>query len=597
MKYNTYEKRSDIPNNYKWDLSKMYSNSSDIDSDIELVKSLTPQILEYKGHILDSSNTLYDFMKLTEKQDRILEKLYVYSKMSFDVDTKDNSAKSLKMRIEKLSDELNEAYSFITPEFMEGEFNKVLEFIKENPKLEEYKFNLECIYRYKNHSLSKIEEDIFVKAVNAFGNCSEAFNAIDNADIDLGYITYNGKKTKLTSSNYSIMMKDKDRNIRIEAFNNMYNYYKGLKNTLANLYVGEIKESRFVSNVKKYNSTLEESLYSDNIDISVYKNLISAIHDNMSVMYDYMGVRRKLLGLDEMHMYDIYVDLVDKKDESIEFEEGKKILFEALKPLGDKYLTDLNKAFDEHWIDIYPSDGKKSGAYSWGCYDSYPYLLLNYNDTIDSVSTMAHELGHSMHSYYSKKQNYVDSSYPIFLAEIASTVNEVILNDYLYKNAKTKEEKMYYLTDFLDMVRTTIFRQTMFAEFEMLMHDKEQNGVSLTEEEISNTYYDLNKLYYGDNVVSDDLIRYEWSRIPHFYTPFYVYKYATGLASALSIASRIINGDTKTRDNYLEFLSSGGSDYPLNILNKVGVDMTSKKPINDAIEMFKEKLEELKELM
>lgn len=597
MKYNTYEKRSDIPNTYKWDLSKMYSSSSDIDSDIKTVKSLTPQILKYKGHILDSSDSLYEFMKLTEKQDRLLEKLYVYSKMSFDVDTKDNKTKSLRMKIEKLSDDLNEAYSFITPEFMENDYSKVLEYIKDNKKLEEYKFNLECIYRYKNHSLSKIEEDIFVKAVNAFGNCSEAFNSIDNADIDLGYVTYKGEKTKLTSSNYSIMMKDKDRNVRIEAFNNMYNYYKGLKNTLSSLYVGEIKESRFVSNVKKYNSTLEESLYDDNIDISVYKNLIEAIHDNMSVMYDYMGVRKKLLGLDSMHMYDIYVDLVDKKEESIEFEEGKKILFEALKPLGDKYLTDLKKAFDEHWIDIYPSDGKKSGAYSWGCYDSYPYLLLNYNDTIDSVSTMAHELGHSMHSYYSKKQNYVDSSYPIFLAEIASTVNEVILNDYLYKNAKTKEEKMYYLTDFLDMVRTTIFRQTMFAEFEMLMHDKEQNGVSLTEEEISNTYYDLNKLYYGDNVVSDDLIRYEWSRIPHFYTPFYVYKYATGLSCALSIASRIISGDTKTRDNYLEFLSSGGSDYPLNILKKVDIDMTSKKTVNDAIDMFRDKLNELKELM
>ena len=597
MKFNTYEKRSDIPENYKWDLSKMYSSIKDVDKDIETVKSLTPQILEYKGHILDSSNSLYEFMTLTEKQDRLLEKLYVYSKMSFDVNTKDNTSKALKMKIEKLSDDLNEAYSFITPEFMESSYDKVLEFIKENPKLEEYRFNLECIYRYKEHSLSKIEEDIFVKALNAFGNCSEAFNSIDNADIDLGYVTYKGKKTKLTSSNYGIMMKDKDRNVRIEAFNNLYNYYGGLKNTLANLYVGEIKESRFVSNVKKYNSTLEESLFDDNIDISVYKNLIDAIHDNMDAMYDYMGVRKKLLGLDSMHMYDIYVDLVDKKEESIEFEEGKRILFDALKPLGEKYLTDLKKAFDEHWIDIYPSDGKKSGAYSWGCYDSYPYLLLNYNDTIDSVSTMAHELGHSMHSYYSKKQNYVDSNYPIFLAEIASTVNEVILNDYLYKNAKTKEEKMYYLTDFLDMVRTTIYRQTMFAEFEMLMHDKEQNGVSLTEEEISNTYYDLNKLYYGDNVVSDDLIRYEWSRIPHFYTPFYVYKYATGLSCALSIAARIISGDTKTRDNYLEFLSSGGSDYPLNILKKVDIDMTSKKTINDAIDMFRDKLNELKELM
>ena len=597
MKYNTYEKRSDIPNTYKWDLSKMYKDSNEIESDIETVKSLTPKILEYKGHILDSSDSLYEFMALTDQQDRLVEKLYVYSRMNFDVNTKDNTAKALKMKIEKLCDELKETYSFITPEFMESDYSKVLEYIKENKKLEEYRFNLECIYRYKKHSLSKIEEDIFVKAVNAFGNCSEAFNAIDNTDIDLGYITYKGKKIKLTYSNYSIMMKDKDRNVRIEAFTNMYNYYKNHKNTLASLYVGEIKESRFVSNVKKYNSTLEESLYDDNIDISVYKNLIDAIHDNMDAMYDYMGVRKKLLGLDSMHMYDIYVDLVDKNEESIEFEEGKKILFDALKPLGEKYLTDLKKAFDEKWIDIYPSDGKKSGAYSWGCYDSYPYLLLNYNDTIDSVSTMAHELGHSMHSFYSKKQNYVDSNYPIFLAEIASTVNEVILNDYLYKNAKTKEEKMYYLTDFLDMVRTTIYRQTMFAEFEMLMHDKEQNGVSLTEEEISNTYYDLNKLYYGDNVVSDDLIRYEWSRIPHFYTPFYVYKYATGLSCALSIASRIINGETKTRDNYLEFLSSGGSDYPLNILKKVDIDMTSKKTVNDAIDMFRNKLNELKELM
>jgi oligoendopeptidase F len=317
----------------------------------------------------------------------------------------------------------------------------------------------------------------------------------------------------------------------------------------------------------------------------------------MELIYDYMDIRKKLLKLDELHMYDIYVDLVENKNNKIPFEKGKEILFEALKPLGDKYLSDLNKAFDEKWIDIYPSEGKRSGAYSWGCYDSYPYLLLNYNDTVDAVSTMGHELGHSMHSYYSKKQNYVDSNYPIFLAEIASTVNEVLINDYLYKNAKTKEEKIFYLTDFLETVRTTIYRQTMFAEFEMIMHEKEQNGIPLTEDELSNTYYDLNKLYYGDNVISDDLIRYEWSRIPHFYTPFYVYKYATGLSAALSIASRILDGDEKTKENYLEFLSSGGNNYPLEILKKVDVDMTTSKSIEEALSMFKEKLENLKELI
>ena len=593
-----YKTRLDVPNDFKWDLSKMYKNSTDIENDIECVKELTPQILKFKGHIMDNADNLLSFLKLTEKQDRLVEKLYVYSKMSHDVDTKDNKTKALKMRIEKLSEDIGEQYSFIEPEMLSSDYNTVLKYIDENNELKEYKFYLECIFRYKDHSLSIEEEEVYTKAVNSFGNCSEAFSNLNNADIDLGTIkNEKNEEIQVTSSNYGILMKSKDRRVRKDAFEAMYNFYKSHKNTLSSLYVGEIKESSFITKVKKYNSSLERSLYSDNIDKKVYTNLINTIHNNLDIMYDYMYIRKKMLGLDEMHMYDIYVDLVKLEKDNIPFEEGKKILFDALKPLGNKYLSDLEKAFDEKWIDIYPSSGKRSGAYSWGCYDSNPYLLLNYNDTVDAVSTMAHELGHSMHSYYSKSQNYVDSNYPIFLAEIASTVNEMLINDYMYKNAKTKEEKIYFLTDFLDSVRTTIYRQTMFAEFEMLMHDKESNGIPLTEEEISNTYYELNKLYYGENVISDDLIRYEWSRIPHFYTPFYVYKYATGLSSALSIASRIINGDEKTKENYLKFLSSGGNDYPLNILKRVDVDMTAPKPIEEALKMFKDKLEELKELI
>jgi len=593
-----YKTREEVPNEYKWDLSKMYQNISEVEKDIEEVKKITKEILEYKSHILDSSSNLYEFLKLTERQDRIINKLYVYSKMNLDVDTKNNQNKALKMKIEKLSESLSEEFSFIEPEMMVTDYEIVKKYIEENQKLEEYKFYLEDFYRYKKHSLSQIEEDIYVKALNAFGNCSEVFTNINNTDINLGYIKdEDGKEVKLTSSNYIVYMQSKNREVRKNAFEAMYNYYKSLKNTLAASYVGEIKENAFCTNVKKYNSTIERSLFNDNIDISVYKTLIDSVHNNMNLIYDYMDVRKKLLNLDELHMYDIYVDLVENKDAKIPFEKGKEILFEALKPLGDKYLNDLKKAFDEKWIDIYPSEGKRSGAYSWGCYDSYPYLLLNYNDTVDAVSTMGHELGHSMHSYYSKKQNYVDSNYPIFLAEIASTVNEVLINDYLYKNSKTKEEKIFYLTDFLETVRTTIYRQTMFAEFEMIIHEKEQNEVPLTEEELSSTYYDLNKLYYGDNVVSDDLIRYEWSRIPHFYTPFYVYKYATGLSAALSIASRILDGDEKTKENYLEFLSSGGNNYPLEILKKVDVDMTTSKPIDEALSMFKEKLESLKELI
>ena len=592
-----YKTRAEVPNEYKWDLSKMYKSIDEVEKDINEVESLTPEILKFKSHIMDSSKSLYDFLKLTEKQDRIITKLYVYSKMNLDVDTKDNENKSLKMKIDKLNEELSEKYSFIEPEMLESDYETVLKYIDENKDLEEYKFYLETIFRFKPHSLSLKEEEVYAKALNAMGNCSEVFSNINNADINLGTIKdENGDDVELTSSNYGVLMKSKDRRVRIDTFNAMYNYYKSLKNTIAAALVGEIKESAFITNVKKYNSTLERSLFADNISVDVYKNLIDTVHKNMGLMYDYMNVRKKMLNLDELHMYDIYVDLVESDNDKVPFEEGKKILFEALKPLGDKYLTDLNKAFEEKWIDIYPSSGKRSGAYSWGCYDSYPYLLLNYNDTADAVSTMGHELGHSMHSYYSKSQNYVDSNYPIFLAEIASTVNEVIINDYMYKNAKDKNEKIFYLTDFLDSVRTTIYRQTMFAEFEMIIHEKEQNGIPLTEEEISKTYYELNKLYYGEDVVSEDNIRYEWARIPHFYTPFYVYKYATGLSSALSIASRILNDDTLTRDNYLEFLSSGGNDYPLNILKKVGVDMTTPKPIEEALAMFKEKLEELKKL-
>lgn len=593
-----YKTRNDVPNEYKWDLSKMYKDNKEIEKDIERVNELTPKILEFKSHIMDSSQNLYKFLKLTEEQDRILTKLYVYSKMNFDVDTKDNNNKALKMRIEKLNESLSEKFSFIEPEMLQTDYDKVLEYIKENKELEEYKFYLEDVYRFKPHSLSQSEEDIYVKALNAFGNCSEAFSSLNNADVDFGYIKdENGKDVKLTHSNYIVFMKSKDRNVRKNAFLVMYDYYKKRKNTLASTYVGQIKESSFKTNVKKFNSTLERSLFNDNIDISVYKNLIDTVHKNMNLMYEYMSLRKRILNLDEMHMYDIYVDLVESNSENYPFEEGKKILFEALKPLGDKYLTDLNKAFDEKWIDIYPSEGKRSGAYSWGCYDSYPYLLLNYNETLDAVSTMGHELGHSMHSYYSKSQNYVDSNYPIFLAEIASTVNEVLINDYMYKNAKNKNEKIFYLVDFLESIRTTLYRQTMFAEFEMIMHQKEQEGVPLTEEEISNTYYELNKLYYGESVVSDDEIRYEWSRIPHFYTPFYVYKYATGISSALSIASRILKGDEKTKEDYLVFLSSGGNDYPLNILKKVGVDMETPKPIEEALSMFEEKINELKELI
>lgn len=590
------KKRSEILDKYKWDLSFLFKSIDEYKDSYDQVLKLVDEIVKFKGQIM--TDKLYDFYQKYEEMDRLFDKVFMYARLICDTDTTDNFGQKMKMEVEKLGEIISDKLSFVSSEMLSIDYSDVLKLIEKDSRLEKYRFDLEKMFRYKEHTLSEKEEAIITKACNAFGTGDDAFYNIDNSDINLGKIKdEDGNLVELTNSNYGKYMNSIDRNVRIDAFTHMYEYFKGLKNTLAACLKGNIKENFFMSDAKKFGSPLHMSLYSDNIDISVYKNLINTIHNNMNVMYDYMSLRKKALNLDEMHMYDMYVDLIKEKPKDIPFEEGKKILFEALKPLGDKYLSDLKKAFDERWIDIYPNIGKKSGAYSWGCYDSYPYLLLNYNDTIDSVNTLAHELGHSMHSYYSKSQDYIYHNYPIFLAEIASTVNEVLLNNYLYKHAKTKNEKILYLTEFLDKVKGTIFRQTMFAEFEMVMHEKEANNIPLTEEEFSKTYYELNKLYYGDNVISDDYIRYEWSRIPHFYTSFYVYKYATGLSAAIAIASDILNGKEGAVDNYLEFLSSGGNNYPLEILKKTGVDMTTPEPIIKSIEMFKEKLEELKKLI
>ena len=393
-------------------------------------------------------------------------------------------------------------------------------------------------------------------------------------------------------------MHDKDQKVRKDTFETYYKYYINLKNTISSCYKGQIKENFFISNIRKFNSPLEYSLYHDNIDKKLYTNLIDACHKKNYLIHDYMKLRKEYLDLKELHMYDIYVDLIKEKDENIELSECKNIIIEALMPLGQEYIKDLNRAFNESWIDYMPNDGKRSGAYEWSTYKVDPYVSINYENTMDSVNTLIHELGHAMHSYYSDKNNsYLYNSYPIFLAEIASTVNEVLLNEYLLKNAKSKEEKILYISKFLDKVRSTIFRQTMFAEFEMIMHDKYKDNIPLTEKEFSNTYYELNKLYYGANVISDLQIANEWSRIPHFYTSFYVYKYATGLCAALIIANDILNNKDGARENYMKFLSSGCSDYPLEILKKCGIDMTQKEVLENAFIMFEEKLNELKELI
>lgn len=590
--------RDEIENQYKWDLSKMYHSKQDLDKDISMIEDVSEEIKQMQGHIMDSSDSLYQYLKKSEILDRKLEQVYVYAHMLCDEDGTNSESQSLKIKTETLNDKLSEKLSFIRPEILSCSYDKVKEYIEEKEELKEYAFMFESLFRLKCHTLTKEEEQIVAMASNAFGTPDNVFYNLDNVDVHFGNIhNEENKEVELTHSNYIYYLSSKNRKVRKEAFDTLYKYYEQFKNTFASSLQGQIKENYFYSKVRKYKNPLEASLFSDNIDESVYHTLIETVHKNLDPMYDYMKLRKEILNLDEMHMYDIFTPLISSKIEDIPYEEAKTIIKEALTPLGKDYINDLQKAFDENWIDIYPNKGKKSGAYSWGTYDSNPYVCLNYDNTIDSVSTMAHELGHSMHSYYSNKnQNYVDHAYPIFLAEIASTVNEVLLNQYLYDHAKTKEEKILYLTELLDKVRTTIYRQTMFAEFEMIMHEKEEKGIPLTEKEFSDTYYKLNQLYYGDNIISDDAIRYEWARIPHFYTSFYVYKYATGLSSAITLAFNILENKENALEKYLQFLSSGGKNYPLAILKEAGVDMTSPKPIEKALDIFKQKLEELKNL-
>lgn len=590
-------KRNKVEEKYKWDLTKIISDEKEYQSMIDKVNELSNSILNMKGTILSSKDSFKKYLTLSKEMNLNLEKIYIYSYLLYYSDTTDTNYKEKSLIAEKLNEDVSNKLSFVDTEILSKSYEEVLSLLDEDMR-KDYEFYFEKMFRYKNMTLSEEEEKIITEALSTFGTGDSVFSEIDNSDVKFDSVNVDGKDVELTHSNFIKFLNNKDQNVREKVFKTYYKYYIDRKNTIAECLKGQIKENFFISNIRKFETPLEYSLYIDNIDKDLYLNLIDVCHDKKYLMYDYMKVRKEFLNLDEMHMYDIYVDLVDEKEINIDLEECKKIIFNALRPLGEEYINDLNKAFNEGWIDYYPNDGKRSGAYEWNTYRVDPYVSVNYENTFDSVNTLIHELGHAMHSYYSDKNNsYLYNSYPIFLAEIASTVNEVLLSEYMINNAKTKEEKILYISKFLDKVRTTIFRQTMFAEFEYVMHNKYKENIPLTEKEFSKTYYDLNKLYYGNDIISDEEIALEWARIPHFYTSFYVYKYATGLCAGLIIANNILTNKPNAREDYLKFLSSGCSDYPLNILKECGIDITKKEVLENAFNIFENRLKELKELI
>ena len=491
-----------------------------------------------------------------------------------------------------------ELTSFVTPELLSVEYDKIKEYYKEEPKLLDYEIMLKREFRYKEHNLSDAEEKLLSSMSKIFNNDYNTYELLKDSDITFGNITdEEGNTIELTGANYSIYIESKDRRVRKEAFITLYKTYKQFINTFASTLSGSINENITLSKIRKFNSTIEWCLYADELDTSIYDNLIKTINNNLNVLYKYYALKKEVLGLDELHLYDIYTPIVPNYEKDYPFEEAKETVLKALSVLGEDYIEILRQGITDRWIDVYPTKSKRSGGYSSGCYDTNPYILLNYQNKYSDMSTLAHEAGHSMHSYYTRHNNpYQYGDYAIFVAEVASTVNELLLAKYLLKTSTDKQEKLSILDNLMNLFKGTIYRQTMFAEFEQNIYNDAENDIPLTAEFLEEKYYNLNKTYFGEDVVVDDEIRYEWSRIPHFYYNFYVYKYATGLSAAASIVEKILSGEKNAVENYKKFLKAGGTLNPIDSLKLAGVDLTKKEVIEDAIKMFNDTIEEFKNL-
>lgn len=590
--------RCEIEDKYKWDLTKIYKDEKEWQKDFDDVKEKILKVLEYKDSFLSNGKKLYEYLKYDEEVSRKLEKIYYYAHLNYDADTLDEKYKVMTNKVSDLFTKYNELSSFVVPEILKLDEEKLNTFYKEEEKLEDYRFSIENIYRFKNHTLDEEKEKMLSNLSKCLSNPEETYEALTDSDFEYDYITdEKGNKVKFNESNYSLFIKSKDRSVRKKAFEMLHNKYKKYIRTITSTYKGEVENNVVLAKIRNYDSAISASLYSDNVPVDIYDNLIKVVNDNMNVLYDYYDLKKEILSLDCLHMYDTYVEIINNIDKKYSFDEAKEIVIDALSVLGDKYVKNLKKAFDEKWIDIYHSKGKRSGAYSSGNFDVNPYVLLNFEGTLNDVSTLAHELGHSMHTYLSCKNNpYQYSSYEIFVAEVASTVNELLLANYMLKNSKNKDEKLAIINHILDLYKATLYRQTMFAEFEKETHKLREKGEVLTSELLSNTYYNLVKKYFGPNVLCDDLIRYEWARIPHFYYNFYVYKYATGISAASYIVDGILNNKEGALENYINFLKTGGSMYPLDELKIAGVNLNSKSVILSAIKTFEKYLKEFKDI-
>lgn len=593
------KKRDEISEQFKWRMEDVYAEEGLWEADAEKAMDLIQKLAQYNGRLCENAETFSEVLALINKIEFLVEKVYFYANQKYYEDLGNSRYQTYSDRASELLTYFYSVSSFVEPEFLNEPEEKIFSYITEDEKLGEYTQYFKDLFRQKKHILDSKTEEILARTKKFSNGAGEIFNVFNNVDLKFPLIKdEDGTEIRLTHSKLNLFLESKDRRVRKDAFQGLYGSYSQFRNTLASIYINNLKKDNFYATVRNYDSSREMFLENSNIPGEVYDNLIATVNENLGLLHRYLSLRKKLMGLSELHLYDVYTPLVDSFKKSISFEEAKEMVLEGLKPMGKEYLELLREGFDGGWIDVYENEGKKSGAYSWSIYGTHPYVLLNYQPNLNNVFTIAHEMGHALHSYYSNEnQTYTNAGYKIFVAEVASTCNESLLINHLINSSTDKKEKAYLINHFLEQFRGTLFRQTMFAEFENIVHKMVDEGEPLNGEELCRIYYELNKKYFGTDIVIDKEIEMEWARIPHFYSSFYVYQYATGFSAAIALSKKIMDEGESAVNDYKKFLKAGCSDYPIEILKLAGVDMGKKEPVELAMKMFERLLDKFEKLM
>lgn len=592
-------KRREVKEENTWKVSDMYASTAEWEQALNQVKEIADRIAGMEGRVTESAANLYQVLKDCDAYGEIIDLAFNYAQRLYDQDRNDSTHQAMSQKVYGVWADVAGMISFIEPEILAVPEEQLETFYKELPELESYRGKIAEIQRLRGHSLSAEMEKLLAMTSEMSQTPEQVFAVMNSADIRFPEITdENGEKVRLTHGNYVLFLQSADRRVRKEAFQAMYSVYKQFVNTFAGLYNGQVKQQIFFAKARKYDSTLDAALTANNVSVKVYENLLDTVSANMDKLHRYVKLRKKCLGLDELHMYDIYTPMIADAARKVPFEEAKETVLKALAPLGEEYVAKVKEGFENRWIDVYENEGKCTGAYSAGAYGTHPYVLLNYSETLDDMFTLAHEMGHAMHSFYSNStQPFTYAEYKLFVAEVASTCNEVLLMEYLLKNTIDKKERAYLLNHYLDSFKGTVYRQTMFAEFEKESNRMAEQGESLTAESLNELYLKLNQKYYGTDIISDEEIAFEWAKIPHFYYNFYVYQYATGFSAAVALARGILKEGEPAVERYKKFLCGGCSKSPLELLKIAGVNLESPKPVQDALDVFGEILDEIEALL